>query len=179
MEFRHNKKPSRRRSAAAAIPPPQTHYTDYLIHRRREWPRLADGRPLTCAELAADTMRNCDFIAHVHAFGMHWLHQLRRPQPQLLPMRLPRALYEVHANAGELDACHSACLDVSAAELVRVRCNEVARVALGLATNCKFFQHVGYRCHLAECIIKRVCDGYCKEVQVRHCLSCMLCRVLL
>ena len=113
-------------------------------------------------------MRNCDFIAHVHAFGMHWLHQLRRPQPQLLPMRLPRALYGVHANAGELDACHSACLDVSAAELVRVRCNEVARVAVALASIAGADQSVRQLLVWAACIAERVYGGYYRQVEVRQ-----------
>jgi hypothetical protein len=112
---------------------------------------LPDAHPLTCAQVAAEIMRSCDYIARAHMFSMLWLRQ--RLQPQLLPSRLTA----------------KACASVTAAARLRVRCNDLARLSLGLATNSKFLQSARDRYRLGEVIIKRVYSGYCNRVQVQQC----------
>ncbi len=160
--------------AAAPSPlPPLPHYIDHLTRRRPHWPQCSDRRLVTCDRVKADIMRSCDYIAHARAFGMRWLkQQLRqrqqRPQPQPFPLRLTRALYAAPEGAGDARAC----VRVTAAARARVRCNDIARVAMGLFTKCQYDPGERDRCRWGESIIARVHNGYCKAVQVRHCAVC-------
>lgn len=70
------------------------------------------------------------------------------------------------------------CADVTAAARLRVRCNHLARLSLGLATNSKSLQIGRDVYRLSGAIIKRVSSGYCNTVQVRHCDVYTLCRLL-
>ena len=163
-----NKQSTKSQQATAAPPPgPQPHYSDHLTRRRQHWPLHIDGRALTCAEVAADIRRSCDYIAHARAFGIRWLHQQlqQRLPPQPFPLRLTRALHAAPEAAGGAGAC----VYVTAAVRVRVRCSEVARFASNLATNCKLHQRARDRCRWGESIIARVHSGHCKAVQVPAC----------
>ena len=181
-------------AADPSCPPPQPDYMDHLTRRRRiwphglrdnilpegwlEWPRRADAafsmqttlRALTRAEVAADIMRSCDYIAHARAFSMRWLHvQLQSELPLL---RLTRAMYAAPEGAG--DACTGVCADVTdvtAAARARVRCNDAARLAMRLVSTSALLQRARDRCRWAGVIIGRVCGGYCKRVQVLQLLS--------
>ena len=117
---------------------------------------LPDGRTLTCAEVAAEIMRNCDYISCAHMFCVLWLQ--KRLRPELLSSRLTA----------------KACVDVTAAARLRLRCNDLARLSLALATNSKFLQKGRDRYRVSEGIIKRVYSGYCNRVQVQHCDVCTI-----
>ena len=104
------------------------------------WPRNADGSTATCAQVASRAMLHCQFIAQSHAFCMRWLQQQR-----------PHA----HARALPEAAC------------ARVRCSELAHIALKMATTVKY-QRLRDRRRGAEAIIARVHVGHCKAVQVRR-----------
>ena len=146
---------------AAAITPYPPHYMDYLTRRRHDWPRSADGRPLTCVEVAADIRRSCDYIAHARVFGMRWLQQ-QRPQPS--PLRLTRALYAAPAGAEGAGVC----MHVTAAVRLHVRCSQVARVAVGLAAMVSIDQGAGQLRGWAACIAEHVYGCYCRRVEVRQ-----------
>ena len=97
---------------------------------------------------------------------MRWLRQQLQQwlPPQPSPLRLTRVLHAAPEGAGGTGAC----VDVTAAVRVRVRCSEVARFASDLATNCKSHQRARDRCRWGESIITRVHSGYCSRVQVRN-----------
>jgi len=162
-----NKQSTKSQQATAAPPHgPQPHYSDHLTRRRQHWPLHIDSRALTCAEVAADIRRSCDYIAHARAFGIRWLHQQlqQRLPPQPFPLRLTRALYtapEAAGGAGE-------CVYVSTAVRVHVRCSEVARVAAGLAAIAHVDQGAAHLCGWAACIVEYVYGRYCSRVEVRQ-----------
>ena len=174
LQVQQARKQSQIRNTLLRLPPLQAHYTDHLSRRRRDWPRRADGRCLTGTEVVVEIIRKCDFIAHARVFGMRWLQQQLLPcgQPQPSPLHL-RALYAVPAVAGNAYAC----VNVSEAVRVHVRCNEIAHLALGLVTASAFFQHAGDCCRWGAAIIARVHGGHCKAVQVQHYLGCIRCHV--
>ncbi len=132
------------------------------------WPRNAEGRLLTCAEYVC-VMRKREFNVHVNAFGMRWLHQLLRTRPkeaeQRFPLRLTRELYDAPADAERWNRPYM-IVDVTAATRLRVRCNEVARLAVGLAA----ISEVGQRQlrHWAECIAEHVYGCRFRQVEVRQ-----------
>ena len=96
---------------------------------------------------------------------MRWLQQqqLQRPRPKPFPLRLTRVL---HVPAGADDA--GVCVHVSAAARVRVRCSEVARLAVGLASNTSGDQGAGQLCGWAACIMEHVYGRICHQVEVRQ-----------
>jgi hypothetical protein len=155
--------PSSAAAQAATVPLPN--YTDYLTRRRHCWPRRADGRLLTCDETQTYIMRNCDFIAHVRAFGVRCLHQQLQLPPPPKPSPLCRLRAPYAAPAASDDA--SVRVYVSAAARVCLRCSEVARVAVGLATMAEA-DHQGavQLCRWAACIIEYVCGCRCRQVEV-------------
>jgi hypothetical protein len=147
------------------LPLPEAYYTDHLTRRRRNWPRCDDGRPFTCAELAANIIRRCDFISVARAFGMRWLRQpLQARWSQPASMNLARALYAGHVSAS--DTC--AFVEVAAAVRVRVRCNDFARVAVGLATIAEVNQVARQRWGWAACIAEYVYGCLCRRVEVQQ-----------
>jgi hypothetical protein len=146
------------------------HYTDHLTRRRQQWPRSADGRPLMCAEVAAGIMRSCDFIAHARAFGKRRLQLNMQPQPQPFPMCLTRALYAARVGVG-VGGAH-ACVEVTAAVRLHVRCSEVACAAVRLAEIAGADQGAGQQCQWAACIVEHVFRGHCRRVQVRQRAAC-------
>jgi hypothetical protein len=173
-------------AAAHAAHPSCPDYMDHLTRRRQiwphglrdnvlpegwlEWPRRADGAfimqkkttcALTRAEVAADIMRICDYIAHARAFGMRWLHAQLQSEPPL--PRLTRPMYAVTERSG--DAGTGVCADVTAAARARVRCNDAAHLATRLVSTPALLQRPRYACRWAEVIIGRVYGGYCKMVQ--------------
>jgi hypothetical protein len=88
---------------------------------------------------------------------------LQQPRPQPFPLRLSRVL---HVPAGPDDA--GVCVHVSAAARVRVRCSEVARLAVGLASNTSGDQGAGQLCGWAACIMEHVYVRLCHQVEVRQ-----------
>jgi hypothetical protein len=127
-------------AAACPLPPPLSHFTDHLTGTLHSWPLNADGSTATCAQVAARAMLHCQFIAQSHAFCMRWL---LRQRPHAQARALPEA------------AC------------ARVRCSELAHIALKMATTVKY-QRLRDRRRGAEAIIARVHVGHCKAVQVRR-----------
>ena len=149
--------------------PPQADYTDHLTRRRIAWPLQANGRAFTCYEVSDDVMLDCEFIALARMFSM-WLFLRCRA-----PAVLTRKMYAAPEGADGAHLFRSGeCVDVTAAARVRVRSSEVAYLAICLATTSEFFQHVRHPKSWAEAIISRVYGGYCKRVQVRHRISCMM-----
>jgi hypothetical protein len=136
-----------------------------------EWPRRADmafimqqtTRAFTRAEVAADIMRVCDYIAHARAFGMRWLHVRFKSEPHL--PRLTRAMYAVPERSGDAGTGTSVCAEVTAAARARVRCNDAARLAALLISTSALHQRPRHSCRWAEVIFERVCSGYCQMVQ--------------
>jgi len=132
------------------------------------WPRNADGRLLTCAEYVC-VMRKREFNVHVYAFGMRWLHQLLRPRPkdeeaeQRFPLRLTRQLYDAPPDAEDRPYM---IVDVTARTRLRVRCNEVAHLAVGLASISEVDQR--QLRHWAECIAEHVYGRRFRQVEVRQ-----------
>jgi hypothetical protein len=141
------------------------------------WPRNADGRLLTCAEYVC-VVRKREFNVHVYAFGMRWLHQLLRTRPKEaeqvigysgFPLRLTRQLYDAPPDAERWNRPYM-IVDVTAATRLRVRCNEVAHLAVGLAA----FSEVDQRQlrHWAECIAEHVYGRRFRQVEVRQRAAC-------
>ena len=152
-------------------PPPQLHNThhvavfNHLVRKPQNWPRSADGRAFTCAEVAADVMHSCDYIAHARLYCKRCLRrQLQQRPPQPSPLRPTRVLYAATAGVGDT----SSCVDVTAAVSVRVRCNEVARVAARLAAVAWVDLGAGQLCDWAECIVEHVFGRHCRQVEVRR-----------
>ena len=174
-------------STAAALNPSCPDYMDHLTRRRKiwpyglrdndlpegwlEWPRRADmafimqktTRAFTRAEVAADIMRVCDYIANARAFGMRWLHVQFQSGPHL--PRLTRAMYAVPERSGDASTGTGVCAEVTAAARARVRCNDAARLAARLISTSALHQRPRHLCRWAEVIIERVCSGYCQMVQ--------------
>jgi hypothetical protein len=136
-------------AAACPLPPPLARFTDHLTGTLHSWPRNADGSTATCAQVAARAMLHCQFIAQSRAFCMRWLQRQRMP---------------AHALALPETAC---ALALPEAACARVRCSELAHVALIMTTSVKY-QRLRDRRRGAEAIIARVHVGHCKAVQVRR-----------
>lgn len=148
----------------AAAPRLRPLVSDHLTRRQHDWPHHADGYPFTCAEVAAGAMRSCGYIALARAFGVRWLQQQMHPG-EPFPLCLTRALSAAAAAAD--DAC--VCAHVSAAARVRVRCGEITRVAVGLATNSEVDQGAVQLCKWAACIATHVYGAHCRQVEVLQC----------
>ena len=125
---------------------------------------LTDTLPFTCAQVAADVVCSCGYIALARAFGVRWLQQQMHPG-EPFPLCLTRALSAAAAAAD--DAC--VCAHVSAAARVRVRGSEIARVAVGLATIAEADQGAMQLCKWAACIATYVYGAHCRQVEVLQC----------
>ena len=131
------------------FPPPQPHFTDHLTGALHSWPARADGRTATCVEVAARAMAQCPLIAQALVFCM-------RSSQRLLPARLPLQLYA---------AVHPPPAAASAAQLLRVRCCQVAFTAFKM-TNSVISPRPDGRRRWLDSIIARVYCGHCNRVQV-------------
>jgi hypothetical protein len=141
------------RLAALTIPPPKSHYVDHLTRRARSWPRGADGRARTCAQITADVLIQCGLIAAARAFC---LRRLNPPLP--LPLHLARGAYA---------ACQPP--NSTANERLCVRCSEVTFIATKMARAVNCTRRARDCSQLVAAVVDRVFKGYSKATQVRRC----------
>jgi hypothetical protein len=132
------------------LPPPKPNYANYFQRRLETWPKGANGRFLSCAELQADILSISDYILPLRAFAKRWLHQCLCQPP-------------AHNNQSARVSSGTASVQVKAAARQRARGGEAAFLSARLAAAGR-----DSRKHLvwAAAILERVFSIHCMRVRV-------------
>jgi hypothetical protein len=144
------------------LPPPRPSYPNYFQRCFMNWPQRSDGHFLTCIELQADIMSNCDYLLPLREFAKHWLQQRWSRQ------RLPPPRFRCKASAGVTTG--SASVQVKVAARRRARGGEVAFLSARLAdiATCKAAYKDACKRLWAVAIMERVFSIHCKRIRVMH-----------
>jgi hypothetical protein len=160
LEAEQARKQAEIRNPLLRVPPPQTRYKDHVTGKLHDWPRRADGLPLSGAQVASKIRRERDYIWRARALGMQALQQMHwqsRDQPHALHSK-----HSMHTVGLRM------CVDVSTPVRLRVCCSMVARVADGLGAAAGKRSLSRHARDWATCIAEHVHGCYCRRIKVRR-----------